>query len=209
MTKLRNFGNRLLANRGFLMVCSVLFAFAIWLYVANVENKDIEQQISNIAVNYIGEDALLSSKNYIVTGKESPTVTITFYGKRNVINRLLSADLTATVDLSMVNAKGAVNCAYTVNYPSNVRPDEIIEARRVPTNVIVRVDEVVTKEIPVRGNLEGNVAVGYIAEKPIVTPAVLNIRGPKTRLDEISFALVTAAREDLSENLAAVVTPVL
>lgn len=209
MTKLRNFGNKLIANRGFLMVCSVVFAFAIWLYITNVENKDIDVTIPNIPVNYLGEDALLSTKNYIVTGKESNTVAITFYGKWNVINRLKTADLSVNVDLSMINAKGTVPCATTVVFPSNVRSEDVIIAKKVPNNVVVTIDEIISREIPVRGNFDGNVADGFIAEKPIVTPAVLNVRGPSAQVNDIYYAQVTTVREDLSESFLAVVAPVL
>jgi len=208
MQKVRSIAANLSRNRLFLAVVSVIVSFFVWLYVANVENKDITTQITGIDVIYEGADLLLVNNEYVVTEKPTSVVTLEIRGKRSIVSRLGRSNLSVTVDLSTIRSIGEVVCPYTVNIPDSTQRNALLISGD-PEFVVVGVERIISREFPVRGILDGSVAVGYVAEKPVLTPATITVKGPNSIVSQIDHAQVSLVGEQLTESTAKKLTPLL
>jgi len=70
-----------------------------------------------------------------------------------------------------------------------------------PSTVVLKLDTVKDKIVPVRVDLKGTPPSGFVAGSPVITPPVVNVRGPTSilaNLEEVSVEVdVTGARETM------------
>ncbi|MBY0370692.1 hypothetical protein K2X33_08400 [bacterium] len=70
-------------------------------------------------------------------------------------------------------------------------PKEVRVVAFSPTNVLIRVEEVVERYIPVSPSLQGSTEAGWEVESVTVTPSKVAVRGPKSvlgRIDSVGTA---------------------
>jgi YbbR domain-containing protein len=187
------------SSRVFYMVFSLLASVAVWLYVSYIENPDITVTVRNVKLELLNED-YLADKGLIITKINTDTVTLRFTGKRNIVTRLTDSNVTASVNLTEIKEKGVKYLGYTINYPIDINPSSFVTAKSVDY-ITIAVDNLVSKEIPVKGSYDGGVAEGYQAEPMELTPSVITVSGPEEVLSEISYAWVPVLRENLSKTV--------
>ena len=61
---------RIVDNRGFWMVVSLIVAVILWLYVNSTEGVEVEKVLSGVKIEFVGADALRESSGLIVTEKD-------------------------------------------------------------------------------------------------------------------------------------------
>ena len=66
-----------------------------------------------------------------------------------------------------------------MQYPINVAESSVSVTARSADTIIVVVDNLVKKDIPVRGKYDGGVAEGYRAEPIEISPSVITVSGPQ------------------------------
>lgn len=181
------------------MVFSLLASVAVWLYVSYIENPDTTVTVKNVKVQVLNED-YLTDRGLVITGINTDTVTLRFTGKRNIVTRLTIDNVTASVDLSEIKEKGVKSLDYTVSIPIDISWTSFVWSKSVDY-ITIAVDNLVTKEIPVKGSYDGGVAEGYQAEPMELTPSVITVSGPEQVLSEISYAWVPVLRENLSKTV--------
>jgi YbbR domain-containing protein len=199
---------RLANNRIFLACFSALIAFLVWLYVANVENSEIPMLLSGITVNYEGAEELQENNEFIVTAMDTTSVTLNFFGRRSVISKLNRTNVSVSVDLATVRSVGEVTCVYSINLPENVKRSDVIVTGE-PEFVVVKIERLVSREVPVRVKLDGTVAEGYISETPTSTPASITIYGPSDLVNSVDHAQANIVGDQLTKSQATRVTPTL
>ncbi|SMC40135.1 CdaR family protein [Papillibacter cinnamivorans] len=189
------------SNRPLYIVLSVLIAVALWLYVDNVENPDVETTIRDIPVSFIGENDALAERGLMVVEGKDATVDLKLQGKRNTISRVDKENIQIRVDLSDVESVGTKNLAYDVVFSDNVLSSSISILSRSSNYVRVVIDKMSTKTVPVRGVFDGNVADGYVADEFIFSPGTVEISGQEALVSKVEYAQVTLSRIDVSETI--------
>ncbi|MGI6224940.1 MAG: YbbR-like domain-containing protein [Peptococcales bacterium] len=165
-------------------VIAILLAILLWLYVTADQNPPLEKTL-NLNINYenLREDLTLISK--------SDSVNVKIRGDSKLINSLGLKDFGASVDLSQVKM-GEQTLPVKINNALGV---EIVDIS--PKEVLVNVDKIAERQIPVQVALLGQTAHGYSSFKATIKPSQVVIRGPQNILDTLE-----EARADVNLNSA-------
>ena len=192
------------------IIFSIIVSFALWLYVAYVDNPEATVDFYGIKIEFSGED-LLRDNDLIVTNIDTNSLNISLTGRRNTVTRLSNADIKAVVDLSDVLAissdAGEYQLSYDLDY--GVSNSGIILSSVSREYVTVTVEKLETVSVPVKAIYNGGVAEGYKADAPEVSPETIEVQGPGAIISQISYAAATLDRENLSTSVSEQVPLVL
>lgn len=163
--------------------CFVL-AFIIWIYVMNVKLYDNTKTFS-IKMDIKGESSLLNDRSFSVFGASETLVKVTVQGSNADIQKFSEKDFRVYIDVSNIEKKGVNFLNIVVETPSSsisvvstdpiqttVYVDEKVSNVKKPINVIDEEGETISTN-------DYDINVGEI-----------NIAGPKSYVDEISYAQV-------------------
>lgn len=182
-------------------IISVLFAVALWLYVAGDQNPMEPKNIKDVPVNLINTETVLSS-GLIIKDPQQYKIEVNVQGKRSVLAEVKAGEIIAEADLRGHTQKGVNNVP--------------VEIRGLPTNVqlvdfnpkIVKVDmeQISSTQVPVVVSTAGKPMQGYTALAPVITPGEVLVSGPESLLGNIKVTTAVmkleGALEDLKEVLA-------
>ena len=182
----------------FWAITALILSFVFWLYVTSVENDNIRQTFRGVRVELAGESLLRDSKNMVVTGLSTNTVSIELVGPRRVVSSLSSEDLAAQIDVSKLSQSAYASMQYTVSYPSRIDTSGISVTRKVPDTINFTVSKLNSKSIPIRGSFDGSIAEGYTARPVTFEPSELAVSGPDAFLRNLSYAWVSFSAIDVS-----------
>lgn len=202
INKFRQFSN----SKTFYIIVSCLAAIFLWMYVVNYENKDIDNSISGITVEYLGEDDILADRGFVVSEGYDRTVTLKVLGKRSVVGSLTKDDVRVTVDLKDIRRIGEYDRVYDVSFPgvdSKIAKDIYIISKE-PEYISLKIDEVITKPVEVRGDFDGSVAEGYMSEPVEYDPETIEVTGPAEQIAQIDHAWVVVQRENLTKTVSGI-----
>ncbi|MGQ9554054.1 MAG: CdaR family protein [Anaerolineae bacterium] len=113
------------------------------------------------------------------------------------------SDFDAYVDLSQVSIGSNVNVPVTVK----VLKRGIRLSSFKPASVTVRLEQYVTKEVPVHANIIDDPALGYVARSPIVEPTTVTVGGPAPAVAQVEYVSVDiwlrGSQVNIERNIAA------
>lgn len=194
--------NKVLGNKIFIFIVSLILACVLWGYVVNVVNEEISVSINNIRVTFEGAQELKETRSLQIIESQVGTVNLSFTGKRSDISKIKRDNIGVTVDLSSIRNSGEFSLAYSVNLPDGLSEDQVSIVRS-PYYVRVIVVKMVSLEVPVAGELAGSVAENYIKGDFEFQPETIRVSGPDSVVASISRALVTIRAENLSKSIRA------
>lgn len=169
---------------------SLLLAILIWLN-ASQENDPTRLQSFQIPIDFIGQpenSTLVASDENMVFVVEAPA---------SVMDQLTTDDFTAVVDLSQVDLGEDV--AVDVNVQPKVRGVTITSPS--PNQVTVRLEQLVTRDIPVVLDVRGSVARGHTQGDPLVDPETITVVGTEAQVNRLDSARVTVFLNNVSETV--------
>lgn len=181
-------------------LAAILMAFGLWLYVITVISPDQTRPYYKVPVVLENMDEL-SEKQLMVISDPNPLVTVELAGTRSDLNKINSANLTVTADLSGITEAGEYQIGYSVTPPNDLVSGPVTVQDRDPKRISVSVAEKVTKEVPVQIIFEGSVPEGYIKGTPELDYSQIKVSGPKEVVDQIHHA---AIRVDLINRTQAI-----
>lgn len=198
MTKIK----KIINTRAFLVVFSILASIALWSFVAYSEDLDVNVDVKNIKVQFIGAEQL-AEESLVVTWRSTDTISFTFTGKRNVVTKLNNSNVTVTVDMTAQEGitAGRNQLEYVIHYPSGIDESEISVADASVNYITVAFDRLVTTTIDVKLAFNGGVEDGYQIESMECDPEEITISGPEAEVSQVDHAVVTATKKDISASL--------
>lgn len=178
----------------FYVIFSIIASIALWSYVAYVENPDVSVPVNNIDVSFVGED-VLTENDLIVTEISQSEVSIRVSGKRNVISKINSSNVSIVADLASVvsssnNGPGVYQLEYEIDYPEDVNSTSVSVESASVNYITIHVERLVKKTIPVKGTYNGNVADGYQAKPMEFDVDEITISGPEDVVAQVECAWV-------------------
>ena len=181
---------KLTDSKVFWMIVSLTISIVLWVYVTSMESDEVKQTLKGVRVELLGESTLRDSRNLVVTGLSSNTVSVEITGPRRVIASMNADKVTAQIDVSKLAQSAYTSLPYTVNYPNGTDTANITVTRKVPDTISFTVSKLNSKSVPVRGVFNGTIAEGYTAEPANYEPSEITVSGPDAYLRNISYAWV-------------------
>jgi len=159
-----------------LKLISFFFALFLWYFVAGEDKVDMTVMIPIEIVNL--------PRGMVISNQFKKQLEVTVSGQRSMIRGLSTQHITRTVDLSHAEpGKVVIN-----NKPDSVPfPWGISVLRLQPTNVTLLIDRLIEKELKIEPTVTGSPPDGFKFVTVTLEPAVINITGPKSVLDEEQY----------------------
>lgn len=189
---------KILDSRLFWFLVSLVVSLGIWVYVTSLESDEYKQTFRGVRVELVGEGVLRDSRNMVVTGLSTSTVSLEVVGPRRVVASLSPENITAQIDVSKLSQSSYASMAYTVSYPNGTDTADLSVTRKIPDTINFNVSKLNTKSVPVRGSFDGSVAPGFTAEPLEFEPAEISLSGPEAYLRNISYAWVSFTAGEIS-----------
>jgi Uncharacterized protein conserved in bacteria len=185
MGTLRDLGHIFKRNLGYKIV-SVFFALLFWIWVSyqGINGSSSIDQLFTVPLVTKGLPS-----NLIVMSK-LPSIKVHLQGN----SALNVKDLSAYVDLS----NGTVG-EHTYQVDMDILTTGIKVSEIQPAYVLIKLDVIQEKVLPVAVNISGSPEAGFVAGDPIVKPSAVNVRGPATLLgvlEKVTVELSVAGATD-------------
>ena len=189
-------------RNSFYLVISILVALGIWVYVDITQDITASKEVSNIPVEFQGEDTTLAERGLMLLPDSETTIDLKLEGAKSILAQLDTAKLRVQADLSAVTETGIQTVPCRVIYPEYKFSSRLTAT--TPTNsfnITIDVGELYSREVEIRCDIQGTVAEGYIAGEPQFTPEKLELRGPQEEVDAVSYAKVSLNIENATETV--------
>ena len=192
--------NMFLHNWGLKLV-SLLMAFFLWCVIARFGDPPDTRSFSDIKVRFVNTSVLEDQgKVYEVLG-ETDTVRVTISASKSVIDSLRNTDIVAEADLSKLTGQNTVPIHYDV-LNANLGTGTIEGDH---DEVQLNVEDRAEKWVRVTYSLIGDVATGYTVVSASPELNRIEISGPASLLNQVSYAYVeldvTGATNSISANV--------
>jgi YbbR domain-containing protein len=163
-------------NRGLKFV-SLLLAFFLWFSI-NVSERDAERVLElPVVVRKLPPDL-------IVVNAPDRAVSATLRGPRTILDGVDEQRGRIALDLSAATP-GEMRIELA---PDMIRPDlprRLKLVRLEPQRLKVQVERLLRRRVPVRAELAGAPALGYMTAESSVRPAEVEVAGPKSKVEDL------------------------
>lgn len=174
---------RLLNNLGLKLV-SVVIAVVLWFGVVIINNPKDSRVFSNIPVTLVNTELLDKEGKVYEVLDNTDVVRVTVEVPKDSVNLLRSSDIVAEADVSMLTAVNtvAITCK-VLNEDVNV-----IDISCNHDVVRLNVEDKATRWISVNYGTTGEVAEGYMVADVTKEITRIEVSGPESVVDQISYA---------------------
>jgi len=173
-------------NLGYKIV-SLVLAIIFWLWITSQADSALFKDHA-----YVQLITRNQPSNMVIVSKIPPSITVRIDNPQGVSIE----DLVAYVDLKDVTTPGE----HTFQVMLDKKPEGVRIVSMSPGSVTLTLDLVKDKIIPVTALITGKPASGFTAGEPLITPSVVNVRGPASILDKLESAVVDVDISDRKEN---------
>jgi YbbR domain-containing protein len=198
MKKSTKIFDRLLDNKQFMMLFSIVAAFLFWFFVVANISPNSTRTISGVPVTVDESSGLITKTGLHVIDKSSSKIdqstskiSVMVTGPRYIIGKLEPSDFIVTPDLGKVTKSGKINLKLE---PAMKNPDPSVKINQIsPSHLDFDFDTVVSKSFPVEVREPNNskVADGYIMETPIVSPKLVAVTGPSSEVSQVAHVITS------------------
>ena len=183
---------RWIASNLLLMALAIVLALLAW--VVAVEEGD-----PTLEVRYPQAIPITRSEppqGTVIVGDFDERAQITVRAPESILNSLKPDDFTVGVDLT--NLDQGTN-QVPVQVTLNKNPSRVIQVE--PEYVTLEIEPEVTKTVPVRMQIVGEPALGYLMRAPIVTSRQVTVTGPSTYVTQVVEAVTEISVQDTETSI--------
>lgn len=158
-------------------ILALLLAVILWVYVMNEQNPPVEQSLNvKLDVRNVAQGLTLA--------EATETVKVRYRGPRSIIAGMHPQDLEVYVDARGLQ-EGEHALPVKASVPSSL---ELIEV--VPNTATVRLESLISRQVPITPQFTGGTAPGIVIGKAGVTPVQATVSGPRGKVDAVSAVVV-------------------
>lgn len=157
---------------------SLLIAIGLWFAMVGDQER---ATTLNVPVELKGIPA-----DFEISSNAPERVTLEVQGPGSKVRDLSESRVSVILDLSSVVEPG--QRTFTVDQSNVFLPSGVRLNRAVPAQIRMRFEQRVSKEVPVRVNLAAPPPPGYRVVSETVTPQMVRIEGPETRVRGVTEA---------------------
>lgn len=198
-----NIKKKLFNNLGLKLV-SIAIAVVLWFVAVIINNPKESRSFANIRVTLLNQELLGENKVYEILDN-SDLVRVMVDAPRDVINKIQSSDIVATADMSKLTEVNTIAIEYNVT-------TEGVEILGISGNhdmMRLAVEEKAHKWVDVKCAVTGAVAEGYMVAATTSDQTRIEVTGPKSAVDRISYVSVVADVANATADVSASVDTVL
>ncbi len=183
------------------ILLAAVMAFGLWLYVITVEQPESNKTYYDIPVVLQNENVLAERGLMIVS--ERPAVTLNLTGTRTQLNELNESNINVIVNVSGIVTPGSHQLTYNISYPGTIPQGAVTPNTSDPERVTLKVENKITKKVPVVAEYSGTVAEGLIADKEnaVLDYTHIDVSGPESVLAQITQARIRVDLEGKTETV--------
>lgn len=153
---------------------SLCLAVLLWYFVGG---EDVVEKNITVPIEVINLPSDL-----IISNKYKRDVDVTVRGPRSLIGEMNKSQEARQIDLS----KAAPGTRVEEISVSSIPISRGVEVLRVqPSSIILSLDKLIKKEIPINAVTTGTVMLGYVLEDLQIDPRTISITGPQTILSRV------------------------
>lgn len=167
---------RLRRNAG-LRIISLLLAVGLWIFVNGAQHSSV--QSFTVPIRYRGLPI-----GFVITNPHPDFVNVQISGPPTMLTLVQPSKLAVKLDLSGV---GVGQASFGIDSDSfNLAPWRGTSITGIsPSRVVLDIDKVVVRQIPVHLDISGKVAKGYKIIATGVSPPSITVRGPSRELARV------------------------
>lgn len=166
--------SRLLSNWS-VKILSVAAAVVLYLFY---RIGSLEERYFSVPI------ALYVSDDFVATEISSRSARVNLRGSEDEIFLILEGDVEAYVDVAEHESEGLFRSPILVRKSGSAETAEV-EIKVDPLEAIVTLERKITRELEVTPEISGYPATGFELVQYLITPNVVEIVGPRTRIDAI------------------------
>ena len=181
-----------------LKLASLILASVIWFLVAKIGDPTDTVTFYNVPVKLTNTELLDKENKVFEVLDKTDSVRVSVKAPRSVTSKLRLSDIIAEADVSKLTDINTIEIAYSV-------PMVVEEVKGDHDSVRLSVEERATKWIRVQHHTDGEVAESYIVAGATLDQNRIEVTGPKSAVEQISYAGigvdVTGATSNVSLNV--------
>ncbi len=171
---------------------SLVFAMLLWGYVMMETNPERTKTITDVPVSFSGENEL-HERGFAVRGDHEDilrSITARVSVELTKYTGLDASDITATVSLRSISKSGT----YRLKINSTCVDGTVLSVS--PSELVVEVDELATRIVPIEVAYAGELPDGYWKSEPTLSSQTISVSGPADDVSEVSKAICTIDLEE-------------
>jgi YbbR domain-containing protein len=170
--------SKLLSRDWLQKVVSLLAAFMLWYFVGGEDKIDKNVMVPIEIINL--------PRDLVVSNQFKKEIEVTVSGPRSLLFEMANRSVTRQVDLAaaMPGTMVIENDAKHIPVPRGITVQRV-----QPSSIILSLDKLVQKQIPVEARTTGRVSPGYLLKSMRIDPEVITIAGPYTTLSQVDHFL--------------------
>ena len=191
----------LIRNNRFLMIASVIIAFALWMWVAIEKSPEVTNVITGVPVQINLENSIPEQLGLQIFGESEFTVDVTVKGKKYILSSLDSNDIDVVANTNYVDSSGTKTLQLKIT-PKNSSDDFTI-ASSSSTYIEVYFDTYKEVEMALSANidssLESIVPNDCLLGDIVFSKNTVLISGPATEINRITSVSATVNVDNVLE----------
>lgn len=174
--------DNILRNNMSIKLISILVAVLLWMYVISEQNPYIIHIYRDVPVKLNN----LDTANFALKEEEAGfKVSVRVRGRRATISELTKSEIKAEVNLrGRMEGENLIPVAVTV--PDNV---ELLDIN--PPEIMVTLETIIEKQVPIVVRLTGTPAGGFAAMDPSAKPGEAVLKGARSVVESVKSAFVS------------------
>ncbi len=156
-----------------------IISLALALLLAQFYRSSLlEKRLLIVPLNITNHEQLVPAEQY------PRRIRVELWGEGNYINSIREDDISALLDLSNLKTEGTHRIPIQVRLTGMTTVIDPIEINAEPESLLLRVEQGMTKEVPVSLSLKGIPADGYEITETWLKPSNIEIHGPASLIDK-------------------------
>ena len=183
---------RWIARNSALMLLALILAALAWVVALEQGDPTLERRYPQA----IPVTTSQPPEGMVIVGDFDERVQVTVRAPKSIHDSLKVDDFAVTVDLTSLDA-GINQVPVQVTLDKN--PSRVILVE--PEHVSIEVQPKTEKTVPVRMQIAGEPALGYLMRAPIVISREVTVRGPSTYVAQVVEAVTDISVQDADETI--------
>lgn len=186
-----------LTNNLGLKILALIIAMILWMAVVNISDPVTTTKIYDVPVKFRNEE-VMTEAGFVYTVKDGTDfVKVTVTAPRSVLSTLDKNDFNIVADLSERRSDNTVPLSWSVN------KSKIEDVTLGHDDVILEVEELVTRQIAVELATEGVPMNGYAVGEVTAEPNLITVSGPASVMSEVERVKATLDIDECFETVQA------
>ena len=190
MTSIRRLIDRLLEN-WIAKVASLLIAILLYIFY---QASQIDKKTFMVPLKIVEDGVVMH------IGNVPKSVLVVVRTNDTIMNMINGSDFEGSIDISYITEPGTYNVPVEITLSPKLKELDPLEVILKESEIPVKVDNRITKYIPLSPSVVGEVAHGYAISQISISPSTVEVTGPQSIVDAITSIPTERIKVSNAEN---------